>query len=86
MVNDVVDELAPVIYALIRSGAVNQLEAKISLNTKAKALKAQNDGLIQLYVGVIGRRLLLTLRRVSTSRAILRMRHPSAFTTQLVNT
>ena len=62
VVNDVVDELAPVIYELIRSGAVDQLEAKISLNTKAKALKAQNDGLIQLYVGVIGRRLLLTLK------------------------
>ena len=47
VINDVADQLGPVIYELIRSGSFDKLKTKIDLGYKAKILEAQNDSLLE---------------------------------------
>jgi len=47
VINDVVDQVGPVIYELIRSSEFDHLKRKIDLRYKEKALEAENEALLK---------------------------------------
>ena len=81
IVNDVVDQLGPLIYELIRSGGFDKLKTKIDLRYKRNALRVENAKLLESQREYLAKLLLKQVADETAKAAAEALRHPETAST-----